>query len=105
MRIECGWLSPTGEFTECKQWEHFSKAQEIIGTIIGNPDETLYNQNWIKIGYDGQKIQIDMICDFATEQQKLYLEHLYNSNMHNSFSTQALRNLYYCGVVDELETW
>lgn len=102
--MKCGWLSPHGEFVECEPWEHWHKAHEIVKGAI-NPDEDLLDKGWIKIGDNNGWHRIDMTSDYATDQQKLFLENFYRETSTERWETQGLRNLYYCGIIDESIPW
>ena len=53
-----GWLSPNGEFYECKYYEHLDTADEIIEknnlhyntAKYFSPDEFLLKTGWVKFG-------------------------------------------------------
>lgn len=49
-----GWLSPTGEFYQCKMNEHISMAQELYKAYGGNgcesnADKELHEKGWVSI--------------------------------------------------------
>lgn len=57
--LKHGWLSPTGEFIECKCWEHYETADKIYKQVfhvddipfvrIFGEEDALYEIGWIKI--------------------------------------------------------
>ena len=60
-RFRQGWLSPTGEFFECKSYDHCETARELADNLslqridiktsrIISEDEQLLNAGWVYIG-------------------------------------------------------
>lgn len=53
--LKLGWLSPTGEFTECNSYDHISVAREIavrlnLPECDFRPDSALMRAGWVYIG-------------------------------------------------------
>ena len=81
--IKLGWLSPTAELVECREYEHIYVAASILDKsynmgYVSNPDNALIYMGWVHITR-GQMLDHDYhfywnINTFLTLEQIQYLK-------------------------------
>jgi hypothetical protein len=87
--IDCGWLSPSGQFTQCEPYEHIAVAEELVDGKVPciAADEYLLDHGWVKIyreSFCGHKWLVDW-RGFLSEPQKSFLRPIFEDAQNDIY--------------------
>ena len=105
MDLQTGWLSPSGDFYPCEEFDHYGKAEELIHvygyTLLphmrrGWPDEYLRGRGWVHITRSFMTHEYMIFWDMPlTEVQKNFLRSYFESSIKSMLYSdweEELRN-------------